>query len=55
MSVAQVSTTENVLAIAPGTTTISATSDGRTGGALLTVRYDIATVSFLCGCAHRTS
>lgn len=46
VSVAQVSTAGNVLAIAPGTTTISATSEGRTGGALLTVRYNIATVVF---------
>ena len=46
VSVAQVSAAGNVLAVAPGTTTISASSEGRTGSALLTVRYNIATVSF---------
>lgn len=46
VSVAQVSAVGNVLAIAPGTTTISAMSEGRTGSAVVTVRYNIATVVF---------
>jgi len=46
VSVAQISAAGNVLAIAPGTTTISATSEGRTGSVVLTVRYNIATVVF---------
>ncbi|WP_310572448.1 Ig-like domain-containing protein [Gemmatimonas sp.] len=46
VSVAQVSQAGNVLAIAPGTTTISATSEGRTGSVVVTVRYNISTVTF---------
>jgi len=45
VSVAQVSAAGNVLAIAPGVAVISATSEGRTGSAVLTVRYNIASVT----------
>lgn len=45
-SVAIVSTSGNVTAVSPGTTTISATSEGQRGSVVLTVRYNIATVTF---------
>ena len=44
-SVAIVSASGTVTALAPGITTISATSEGQRGSVVLTVRYNIATVT----------
>ncbi len=45
-NVAAVSASGTVTAIAPGTATITATSEGKSGSTALTVRYNIATVTF---------
>jgi uncharacterized protein YjdB len=45
-NVASVSASGSVTAIAPGTATITASSEGKSGSAALTVRYNIATVVF---------
>ena len=44
-TVAFVSASGTVTAVAPGTTTIAATSEGQRGSVVLTVRYNIATVT----------
>ncbi len=44
-NVASVSASGSVTAIAPGTATIMASSEGKSGSAVLTVRYSIATVT----------
>lgn len=44
-SVATVSASGNVTALTPGITTIAATSEGQRGSVMLTVRYNIATVT----------
>ncbi len=45
-NVATVSASGSVTAITPGTATITASSEGKSGSATLTVRYNIATVVF---------